>query len=787
MNTVERRNVMADRDPMPAAVMISASSLATAIHACRIPSRSRGAVARSLVQTVSLGVALLLGAGIGYSHVQAHEGHKPLPTRGIEVDYDAGTLVVTRSVLTMLDLKTEELASRPIIETITTNGTVVAPWTHYAVISSPLTGRIVGLHVASGERVVRGQLLAELRSPDLERLQADLRTALIERELSLKLVETTRAASASGAIPASRLLDSEAKLLQDQTALDLAVAKWRSLRLPDNTLDAIFDDPRREHPQLLSLFSPRDGIITHTDLSVGKVINPEEHLFDLVDLSEVWLEIEVLEKMMSDVRPRQRIEFFPNSRPGQSVVMEIDVVAPVLNAETHLGAAWATFSNSTQPATLVPGMSGLVKISVMRAEQALTVPLTAVIHDGAERFVLVEDSRTLRVSTYRKQEVALGTRSGDQIEVRGGELFPGDRVVTQGGHELGGLFVKGVLKLGPQAARDIGLSIEPAAVAEIASVTHIDGVLDVPPTHRANVTSQFGGTIDRLLVDRGQQVRAGQVIAELISHDFHNAQLELLSADADLELKRKTLANYKLAGTGLSDRQVLEAESRWELANIRRETAYRQLGHVGIGDEQLAELLESKRLIEFLPVHAPIDGQIVGFSQVLGSVVTPEEPILEMHDLIRGWVQGFVSERDHSLIQLGQATRCRFVTAPQEVVAGKVVRSGQMLTTDERTLSVWIELDELPSFPIQHNLLARLTIETGVAERRLSVSRGAVIQEGLRAFVFVAKPDQSFERRLVVTGLADDRRIEIREGLSEGELVAVGGAAALQSGYAAVQ
>jgi RND family efflux transporter MFP subunit len=734
-----------------------------------------------------LWAAFLLGAGIGYSHVLAHEGHKPLPTRGIEVDHDAGTLVVTRSVLTMLDLKTEELASRPIIETITTNGTVVAPWTHYAVISSPLTGRIVGLHVASGERVVRGQLLAELRSPDLERLQADLRTALIERELSLKLVETTRAASASGAIPASRLLDSEAKLLQDQTALDLAVAKWRSLRLPDNTLDAIFDDPRREHPQLLSLFSPRDGIITHTDLSVGKVINPEEHLFDLVDLSEVWLEIEVLEKMMSDVRPQQRIEFFPNGRPGQAVVMEIDVVAPVLNAETHLGAAWATFSNSTQPATLVPGMSGLVKISVMRAEQALTVPLTAVIHDGAERFVLVEDSRTLRVSTYRKQEVALGTRSGDQIEVRGGELFPGDRVVTQGGHELGGLFVKGVLKLGPQAARDIGLSIEPAAVAEIASVTHIDGVLDVPPTHRANVTSQFGGTIDRLLVDRGQQVRAGQVIAELISHDFHNAQLELLSADADLELKRKTLANYKLAGTGLSDRQVLEAESRWELANIRRETAYRQLGHVGIGDEQLAELLESKRLIEFLPVHAPIDGQIVGFSQVLGSVVTPEEPILEMHDLIRGWVQGFVSERDHSLIQLGQATRCRFVTAPQEVVAGKVVRSGQILTTDERTLSVWIELDELPSFPIQHNLLARLTIETGVAERRLSVSRGAVIQEGLRAFVFVAKPDQSFERRLVVTGQADDRRIEIREGLSEGELVAVGGAAALQSGYAAVQ
>lgn len=787
MNRLARRHAIANRDPLPPTLVISAFSSAAAVRAGWLGRRARGTVSRSLAQAIRLGIALLLGATLGHLRLEAHEGHKPLPTRGIEVDYDAGTLLVTGAVRRMLDIQTEELVSGPIIETITTNGTVVSPWTHYAVISSPLTGRIVGLHVASGERVVRGQLLAELRSPDLERLQADLRQALIERELSLKLVETTRAASTSGAIPASRLLESEAKLLQDQALLDLAVAKWRSLRLPANTLEAIFADPRREHPQLLSLFSPRDGIIAHTDLSVGKVVDPQEHLFDLVDLSEVWLEIEVLEKTMSDVRPQQRVEFFPNGRPGQSLVMEIDVVAPVLNAETHLGAAWATFSNPTQPATLVPGMSGLVKISVTRQEQALAVPLTAVIQDGAERFVLVEDSRTLRVSTYRKQEVALGTRSGDQIEVRGGELFPGDRVVTQGSHELGGLFVKGVLKLGPQAARDIGLSIEPAAVAEIASVTTIDGVLDVPPTHRASVTAQFGGTIDRLLVDRGQAVRTGQVIAELISHDFHNAQLELLSADADLELKRRTLANYKLAGTGLSDRQVLEAASRMELAKVRRETAYRQLGQVGIGDEQLAELLVSKRVIENLPVHAPIDGQIVGFSQVLGGVVTPEEPILEMHDLSRGWVQGFVSERDHSRIGLGQVTRCRFVTAPQEVVTGKVVRSGQMLTTDERTLSVWIELDELPAFPIQHNLLARLAIETGVAERRLSVPQGAVIQEGLRSFVFVAKPDQTFERRRVVTGLADDRRVEIREGLSEGELVAVGGVAALQSGYAAVQ
>ncbi|MCA9037560.1 MAG: hypothetical protein KDA91_20640, partial [Planctomycetaceae bacterium] len=88
---------------------------------------------------------------------------------------------------------------------------------------------------------------------------------------------------------------------------------------------------------------------------------------------------------------------------------------------------------------------------------------------------------------------------------------------------------------------------------------------------------------------------------------------------------------------------------------------------------------------------------------------------------------------------------------------------------------------------VQHNMLARLTIETGKLNPLLAVRREAVVREGTRAYVFVRGENDVFERRFVTLGRSDDFNVEIRDGLKLGESVAVGGASALQTGYAALR
>ncbi len=730
----------------------------------------------------------LLAALQAVSPVRAHEGHRPLPTRGMEVNVETGSMILTKSARETLDVKTVEAEAKVLPRTLNAYGSIVMPWDRHAVIASPLTGRIVDLKVSPGETVTAGQVLAEMESPELEQLILELRAAQADLLLSSKLVENIGQATRSGAIPAVRLIEAKLKQDQDTTVVELASVKWRSLKLPVTMLDAILNSPQQNHRQLLQLRSPIEGVVTHADLSLGKVVDPKEHLFEIIDLRSVWLKIQVLEKDLTTVSTGQSVKFQMTTDSSISYGGEVDVVDSFLDPNTHLGTVWATMKNELNgEPILLPGMTGQVKVDSMKDSEHLVIPFSAVIRDGAERFVLVEQEQTAVASTYKKQPLVLGKRSGDFIEVRGGSVFPGDRVVTRGSHELGSFFAKGVLKVSPESARDIGLRTAPVSTDAIRETITIDGVVDVPPKNRSIASAQLGGAIYSILVDRGQMVHRGQVLAEITSQAFQNLQLELLQTSLNLSMKQTMVENLRSAKEAIAPRQLWENESQLNQFASRRDVVIQRLKTAGMADLQIAELLSSKRLMVALPVLAPIDGVIMGFDKFLGHVVRPDEPLFEIHDVSHAWVQGFISQRDFPRVRIGQQVRMRFVASPDEVVVGTIARSGQSMSVGDQTLTVWMELQGKPSFPLQHNMLARIHIETGKVENSLSVPLKAIVHEGMQSYVFVEGADNTFERRFVVTGRSNDLQTGIVNGLSSGESIAVSGAAALQSGYAALK
>ena len=78
-------------------------------------------------------------------------------------------------------------------------------------------------------------------------------------------------------------------------------------------------------------------------------------------------------------------------------------------------------------------------------------------------------------------------------------------------------------------------------------------------------------------------------------------------------------------------------------------------------------------------------------------------------------------------------------------------------------------------------------MKPAVSDDSLTVPLQAVVREGMRSYVFVEGDDKTFERRFVETGRANDLQVGIVDGLQAGEIIAVGGAMALQSGYAALK
>ena len=133
------------------------------------------------------------------------------------------------------------------------------------------------------------------------------------------------------------------------------------------------------------------------------------------------------------------------------------------------------------------------------------MPAAAVVDDGAERFVLVEEANTDEAAEFRKVSVAVVRRSPDAVEVRSGGLFPGDRVVTRGAANSAGSSSPTCCGSAPRRRGTIGLEVEPAGRHAVDDVVEAEGLLTCRRTAPAAASSQLAGTILWIRADRGRR------------------------------------------------------------------------------------------------------------------------------------------------------------------------------------------------------------------------------------------------------------------------------------------
>lgn len=728
---------------------------------------------------------LLFGVACGtlMTVCDAHEGHQPLPTKGVQVDLKTGHITLSRSAREAIDVRTVVVEQRRGEQRLRAYASLVSPWTNYAVVTSRLPGRVVELPARPGDVVQAGQVLAELDSLDLQTLRLDVLQARNDVELSRKILEGLEPAATAGAVAAQRVIEAQQSHQQNLNTLQVLQAKSAALGVSDEMLLA---DPERS-PLRLPIRSPISGIVVHADLAVGKFVEPTEHLLDVVDLSTVWVKIGVLERDWHRVVVGQPVRLTVNGVPGRSFETQLNRLGSLLDPQTHQSLAWAEIKNDADAPQLRPGMNGQAELSWVNVKPTLTVPSQAVQSDGAERYVLVEEAATKDGSEYQKVAVVVGRQLAGQTEILAGKLLPGDRVVTQGGHELSSLFFLGVLRIGAESARTIGLKVEPVTNRTVDQILSLDGAIDIPPQLRTTASAQLAGKLISLEVDRGAAVQRGDVLAYVASLELQDIQVELLRAHLDAELWRGTLNRLKAASDSIPRRSLLEMEGKLKTFETRAASARQKLLVLGLTAAQLDEFLKTKRVIDALPVRAPIAGTVVSFDRRLGEVVRADESLFEIHDMTRSWVQAFVGERDLAGIKVGQAARVRLVAAADRLIEGTVKRIGPVLGQDSRVQAAWIEIPEHSDLRLQHGMSARVTLTTQSDAPALAIPLSAVVRDGLRSFVFVQKADGTFDRRRVDLGRADDRFIEVRNGLTTGEQVAISGVAQLQTAYSAVR
>lgn len=280
-------------------------------------------------------------------------------------------------------------------------------------------GKVSRRLVDMGERVQRGQPLAELDAGDL-RLQldtarashtsaeADYRLAASELQRHKKLLERQLVSKSQFDSVQSRFDASAARL--EQTRAQLGVA--------------------RNQAGYAILKSPRDGVIVQRMAEAGQVVTAGQAVFSLAADGEREVRIDLPEQDISRFAVDQVLGVELWSRVGQSFPGRIREISPAADPNSRTFEARVTFDNQIVGAEL--GQSARVSAHGDGPQRTLSLPLSSVTADGGEPYVWVLDPQQ---QTLHKRPVDLGPYGEERVPVLAG-LQPGDWVVAAGTHLL---------------------------------------------------------------------------------------------------------------------------------------------------------------------------------------------------------------------------------------------------------------------------------------------------------------------------------------------------------------
>jgi multidrug efflux pump subunit AcrA (membrane-fusion protein) len=181
-----------------------------------------------------------------------------------------------------------------------------------------------------------------------------------------------------------------------------------------------------------------------------------------------------------------------------------------------------------------------------------------------------------------------------------------------------------------------------------------------------------------------------------------------------------------------------------------------------------------------LELKAPIDGVITARNSTAGELIGKDTPIYTISDPTDLWVLAEIRERDIGAIRLGQEAVFTVLAYPGEAFHGRVVLLGNRVETESRTLEVRIAVSNTDG-RLKPGMFADVEISTTAINDVLVIPDTALQSLEDELIVFVALSDTKFEKRAIKIGLEQRGRMQILEGLKEGERVVTEGSFVLKS------
>ena len=350
----------------------------------------------------------------------------------------------------------------------------------------------------------------------------------------------------------------------------------------------------------------------------------------------------------------------------------------------------------------------------------------------------------------------------------------------------------GTVTLDADAQARAGIVVEAVASTERTDGADAPAVIAVDETHTARIGSVVDGRVTAVPVQVGSRVRADQLLADVHSHEVHDAWAGYRRAEAevrrlDSELRfatdARTRAGRLFEAKAVSQQDVQRAEANQvaaaqalDVAHTEVRRAEEEMEHLGISGSALATATPDA----LVPIRTPLAGAVLERLVAPGTAVTPGTAMFVVSDLSTVWALAEVDESQLAHLTLERPAAVRVAAWPDAEFPGTITSVSDTVNPETHRVPVRVTVKN-PDGRLKPSMYATVRLSEGDPHQVLTVPSAAIQTIDGQPNVFVRTAERTYRLQAVDVGPAQGGRVDIRRGLQAGDQVVVSGAFILKS------
>lgn len=316
------------------------------------------------------------------------------------------------------------------------------------------------------------------------------------------------------------------------------------------------------------------------------------------------------------------------------------------------------------------------------------------------------------------------------------------------------------LRLSDQQIQLGNIQVDTIGKGIVGNETVLNATLNFDQQNFTTISARIAGRIDKLYYKNiGDYITKGAPLLEIYSEQLNNAKQEYL-----LALERRNVLDNSLINF---DQVIQSAKTKLQLW--------------GMTEAQINALAKNKKAATTTIVYSKESGYITALDAQEGEYVSEGGAIVQLADLSTLWAEAQVYTSQLGQLHANSTVAVQIPDMPGRKVSGKIQFVNPEITADKR-----LNLVRVPVINKDHQLkpgMAAYVIVKGQQSNALVLPTDAVLRDGKSASVWIMTGKNTFKNKMVTVGMESNDRIEITDGLQEGEAVVTSGAYLLNSEY----